>query len=345
MGTKLREIIEKKETSFEQLSGKILVIDSFNILYQFLSSIRQKDGTPLMDSRGKITSHLSGLFTRTAKMIEFGIKPVFVFDGRAPKIKEKERERRAELKEEAKRQYKIAMEREDIESMKKFGSRISYLSEEMVEESKELVKAMGLPVIQAPSEGEAQAAYIVNKGEAFAEVSQDYDCLLYGVKRVIQNLTVSERKKKPGALSYERVVPEIVDLDENLKRLGISQEQLLIIGILVGTDYNLGGIRGIGPKKALKIVKEYGNDYEKIFKELKWGENFDFGWKEVYNTIKKMPVTDDYELKWKDCDAEKIREILVEKHNFGAERINSAIEKLKSCKSRNAQKGLGVWFK
>ena len=345
MGTKLREIIEKNETSFEQLSGKILVIDSFNILYQFLSSIRQKDGTPLMDSRGRITSHLSGLFTRTAKMIEFGIKPVFVFDGRAPKIKEKERERRAELKEEAKRQYKIAMEREDIESMKKFGSRISYLSEEMVEESKELVKAMGLPVIQAPSEGEAQAAYIVNKGEAFAEVSQDYDCLLYGVKRVIQNLTVSERKKKPGALSYERVVPEIIDLDENLKRLGISQEQLLIIGILVGTDYNLGGIRGIGPKKALKIVKEYGNDYEKIFKELKWGENFDFGWKEVYDAIKKMPVTDDYELKWKDCDAEKIREILVEKHDFGAERVNSAIEKLKSCKSRNAQKGLGVWFK
>ena len=345
MGTKLKEITEKKETSFEELSGKVLVIDSFNIIYQFLSSIRQRDGTPLMDSKGRITSHLTGLFTRTAKMLEFGIKPVFVFEGKPPKIKEKEKERRAELKEEAARQYKIAMEREDIESMKKFGSRISYLSSEMIEESKELIKAMGLPVVQAPSEGEAQAAYIVNKGEAFAEVSQDYDCLLYGVKKVIQNLTVSERRKKPGALAYEKVVPEIIDLNENLKKLGISQEQLLIIGILVGTDYNIGGIKGIGPKKALKIVKEYGTDYDKIFRELKWEENFDFGWKEVYDTIKKMPMTDDYELKWKDFDSGKIREILVDEHNFGLERVNSVIEKLKAVKNKSSQKGLGVWVK
>jgi len=345
MGIKLKEIIEKKETSFEELSGKILVIDSFNILYQFLSSIRQRDGTPLMDGRGKITSHLSGLFARTAKMLEFGIKPVFVFDGKPPQIKEKERKRRAELKEDAARQYKIAMEREDIESMKKFGSRISYLSEEIIEESKELIKAMGIPVVQAPSEGEAQAAYIVNKSEAFAEVSQDYDCLLYGVKKVIQNLTISERRKKPGALAYEKVVPEIIDLNENLKKLGISQEQLIIIGILVGTDYNIGGVKGIGPKKALKLIEEFGEDFDRLFREVKWEENFDFEWKEVYDTIKKMPVTDDYELKWKDFNAEKIREILVERHDFALERVNSTIEKLSALKKKSSQKGLGAWVR
>ncbi|MEM4336754.1 MAG: flap endonuclease-1 [Candidatus Woesearchaeota archaeon] len=344
MGTKLKEIIEKKEISFEELSGKVIVIDTFNILYQFLSSIRQKDGTPLMDSKGRVTSHLAGLFTRTLKMLEFNIKPVFVFDGVPPKIKEKEKERRAELKEEAAKQYKIALEREDIEAMKKFGSRISFLSEEMVNESKELIEAMGLPVVQAPSEGEAQAAYIVNKGDAFAEVSQDYDCLLYGVKRVIQNLTVSEKRKKIGTLAYERVVPEIIDLEKNLKRLGIDQEQLLIIGILVGTDYNLGGIKGIGPKKALKLVKEYKPNYDKLFKDLKWCDYFDFGWEEVYNTIKNMPVTDKYELTWKNIDKEKIKKILVDEHEFSADRVSSLIEKTKLIKGKNSQGDLNRWF-
>ncbi|MBW3023172.1 flap endonuclease-1 [Candidatus Woesearchaeota archaeon] len=341
MGIKLKEIIEKKQTSFEELSGKVLVIDSFNIIYQFLSSVRQRDGTPLMDSKGRITSHLSGLFSRTAKMLEFGIKPVFVFDGKPPKLKEKEKKRRAEVKEEAEKQYKVALEREDVESMRKFGSRISYLTGEMIDESKELVKAMGIPIIQAPSEGEAQAAHLVNKGEAFAEVSQDYDCLLYGVKRFIQNLTVSERKKRPGALSFEKVVPEIISLEENLKKLGITQEQLIILGILVGTDYNIGGVKGIGPKHALKLVKEHGEDYDKIFSEAKWKESFEFGWKEVYDTIKKMPVTDDYELKWSDFNAEKIRKILVEEHDFSLERVNSTIGKLKAFKQKSSQKGLG----
>ena len=345
MGTKLKDIIEKKDTSFKELSGKRVVIDSFNILYQFLSSIRQADGTPLMDSKGRITSHLSGLFFRTAKMLEYDIKPVFVFDGKAPVLKKKEKERRAELKEEAMKQYEISKEREDLESMKRFASRTSVLTPEMVNEAKELVKAMGLPTIQAPSEGEAKAAYIVNKGDAFAEVSQDYDCLLYGVKRVIQNLTVSEKRKKPGTLSYVRVVPQIIDLRENLERLGISQEQLTIIGILVGTDYNLGGVKGIGPKNALKLVKEYKDRYDELFKFVKWGEYFDMDWKEILNVIKKMPVAEDYKIEFNAVDTGKIKEMLVDEHEFGGERIDSVLEKLKQKEKEKAQTGLGTWVR
>ena len=345
MGTKLRDIVEKKDISFKDLSGKKVVVDSFNILYQFLSSIRQKDGTPLMDSKGKVTSHLSGLFFRTAKMLEFDIKPIFVFDGKAPELKKKEKERRAELKEAAKKQYEIAKEREDMESMKKFAARTSVLSFEMINESKELLEAMGLPVIQAPSEGEAQAAHIVNRGDAFAEVSQDYDCLLYGVKRVVQNLTVSEKRKKPGTLSYVTVVPQIIELEENLKKLGINQEQLMILGILVGTDYNIGGIKGIGPKNALKLVKEYKNNYEKLFEDAKWSEYFDTEWKDIFNVIKRMPVTDDYKIEFKAIDVDKIKEILVERHEFSEERIDSALAKLKQRVKEKEQKGLGAWVR
>jgi len=345
MGTKLKEIIEAKDISFKDLSGKKVVVDSFNILYQFLSSIRQKDGTLLMDSKGRVTSHLSGLFFRTAKMLEYDIKPIFVFDGKSPELKKMEKERRAELKEEAKRQYEIAKEREDIEAMKKFASRTSFLSDEMIDESKELLDAMGLPVVQAPSEGEAQAAFIVNNGDAFAEVSQDYDCLLYGVKRVVRNLTVSEKKKKPGVLGYIKVVPQIIELDENLKKLGIDQEQLIIIGILTGTDYNIGGVRGIGPKNALKLVKEYKNKYDELFEKVKWNDFFKISWKDVFNIIQKMPVTKDYNIEFKPIDVEKIKKILVERHDFSEERIDSALSKLKQRVKEKEQKGLGVWMK
>jgi len=345
MGTKLKEIIEAKDISFKDLSGKKVVVDSFNILYQFLSSIRQKDGTLLMDSKGRVTSHLSGLFFRTAKMLEYDIKPIFVFDGKSPELKKMEKERRAELKEEAKKQYEIAKEREDIEAMKKFASRTSFLSDEMIDESKELLDAMGLPVVQAPSEGEAQAAFIVNNGDAFAEVSQDYDCLLYGVKRVVRNLTVSEKKKKPGVLGYIKVVPQIIELDENLKKLGIDQEQLIIIGILTGTDYNIGGVRGIGPKNALKLVKEYKNKYDELFEKVKWNDFFKISWKDVFNIIQKMPVTKDYNIEFKPIDVEKIKKILVERHDFSEERIDSALSKLKQRVKEKEQKGLGVWMK
>lgn len=344
MGTKLKEIIEKKNTSFKELAGKRLVVDSFNILYQFLSSIRQSDGTPLVDSKGNVTSHLSGLFFRTAKMLEHDIKPIFVFDGKAPDIKKKERERRAETKEEAKKEYEIAKQREDIDSMKKFASRTSVLTREMVEEAKELVKAFGLPVVQAPSEGEAQAAFMVNKGHAFAEVSQDYDCLLYGVKRVIHNLTVSEKRKKPGTLSFVKVVPQMVELVEVLQSLEIDQEQMIMIGILIGTDYNIGGVRGIGPKKALKLVKDYKDRYDEMFESVRWADYFDFDWKDIYNVIKNMKVTEDYEIQFKEIDVDKIKEILVEKHGFGEDRIDNALSKLKQKVKEKAQTGLGNWM-
>ncbi len=345
MGTKLKEIIERKSTSFKELAGKIVVVDSFNILYQFLSSIRQADGTPLMDMEGNITSHLNGLFFRTAKMLEHDIRPVFVFDGKAHDLKREEKQRRVESKEKARKQYDVAKRREDVEAMKKFASRTSHLSSEMVSEAKQLLTAMGLPVVQAPSEGEAQAAYMVNEGDAFAGVSQDYDCLLYGVKKVIQNLAVSEKRKKPGALGYVKVSPQIVDLEENKKRLGINQEQLIILGILVGTDYNYGGIKGIGPKTALKLVKEHKDNYEELFKEVKWKENFNIDWKEIFDIIKKAPVTDDYKIEFKALDEGKVKDLLVERYGFSEARVDSALSRLKQRVKETAQKGLGGWMR
>ena len=344
MGVSLKDIIVKKETSIDQLRGNSFAVDSFNVLYQFISTIRQRDGSLLTDSQGNITSHLSGLFYRTTKLMSHNLKLAFVFDGISPELKTKERLRRAQLKHDAHIKFREAKAKGDVDDMKKFASRTSQLNPEMIEESKDLIKALGLPVIQAPSEGEAQAAYMVSKGEIDFEISQDFDCLLFGVPKMVRNLTISERKKLAGRLSFETIKPEIIDLSENLNALGIDREQLIALGLLVGTDYNIGGIKGIGPKNALKLVKQHGNDFDELFKEVKWDDYFDFPWTEVFYLFKKMPADDDYNLNWNPIDRDKVFEIMCTRHEFSKERIESSIISLEKTQLKAAQKGLGDFF-
>lgn len=344
MGVKLSDLIPAKEIEFDDLSGRIVVVDGNLNLYQFLSSIRQKDGTLLTDSHGSVTSHLVGLFTRSARLMRYGIKLSYVFDGKAPELKKKEQLRRRGIKEEAEIRYKEAEKAGDIREMKKYAARTTRLTSEMVDEAKELIGAMGMPVVQAPSEGEAQAAHIVKKGDAYAVASQDADSFMFGATRVIKNLTISSKKKKPGQLAYREARPELIELSELLNSLGIDQNQLIALGMLVGTDYNPGGIKGVGPKNALKLVKKYNQDLDMLFEEVKWKEYFDFKWTDVFYLIKKIPVSDDYSLKWKDVDVAKIKEILVEKHEFSEERVESSLGKLIKEKEEKAQKGLGEFF-
>lgn len=329
MGVAFKDLIISHETNFDFLENKILILDSYNILYQFLTTIRGIDGTLLMDSKGNITSHLVGLFTRTATLMQKNIKPVFVFDGEAPKLKQKLTEQRNELKLEAEKKFLEAEEKEDKEEMKKYAARTSRLTKDMVEESKKVIALMGLPVVQAPSEGEAQAAYMVKKGYGFAVGSQDFDSLMDGAVKLVRNLSITGRRKKAGVIGYETVKPEIIDLSENLNYLGIDQNQLIVIAMIIGTDYNPGGIKGIGPKTALKLVKEYKTDFNSLFDEVKWDNCFNFPWTEVYSLIKNMPVTDNYEIVWKDIENEKLLKFLVDEHDFSEERVSSTLEKLK----------------
>jgi flap endonuclease-1 len=344
MGVNLKEIVVKNEISIPQLAGKRLVVDGNNVLYQFLSTIRQADGTALMDSHGNITSHLNGLFYRTTKLMQYGIRLVFVFDGKPPELKVAERERRAGIKQEAQRLYEKAKEEQDIEGMKKYAMRTSRLTSGMIDEAIELLNALGLPVVRAPSEGEAQAAYMVKNNDVFAEISQDYDCLLFGVPRMVQNLTISERKKKKDKLSYETVKPQLIELKENLAHLGITQDQLICLGMLVGTDYNIGGIKGIGPKKALDLVRKFPSDFAALFDSVNWNEHFPYPWKDVFRLFKEMPVDARYKLGWKEVDHDKVVGMLCDRHDFSRLRVEDTLNNLTSSQSRLAQKGLGEFF-
>lgn len=339
MGVAIHELLPKEEIKFEDLKGKKIGVDAFNALYQFLSSIRGMDGTPLQDSHGRVTSHLQGLFSRTANLMGKGIKLVYVFDGKAPALKILEQQARADAKILAKEKYEQAVEDEDIESMGKYARGFVKLNSEMIEESKELIRAMGLPVVEAPSEGEAQAAFMCKEGDIYSVASQDSDALLFGSPRLVRNLTLSQKRKLPGG-KYVLTFLEFIEAKNVLDALKIDYEQLIMMGILVGTDFNRGGVKGIGPKKALKLVQEYKGKYEEMFESLNpW-----FDWKDVYNVFKKIPTTSDYKLVWGKIDSDKIREILVGRHEFNLERVNSILEKLEKENKKNLQGDLGSFF-
>ncbi|MBI2654612.1 flap endonuclease-1 [Candidatus Woesearchaeota archaeon] len=344
MGVALTELLLIKDIDIEYLKNKVLVVDAPMWLYQFLSSIRQRDGTLLMDSKGKVTSHLMGLFTRVSNLIQQNVKLAFVFDGEPPELKYLTLEKRKEIKLEAERKFEKAKEKDDLELMKKYAARTSRLTDEMIEEAKHLIEAFGLPVIEAPSEAEAQASLIVKNNDAFALATNDADALLFEAPRIVRNLNMAGKKKRKDKLSYETISPDLIELKENLKHLGINQEQLIALAMLIGTDYNNGGIKGIGPKTALKLVKEYHYNFEALFNHVKWDDSFDFSWKEVFELIRHIPVDRHYNLKWRDVDEDKMMELLVDKHDFSEERVRNQIEGLVKEKHKKNQKGLGEFF-
>ncbi|MBR9683830.1 flap endonuclease-1 [Candidatus Woesearchaeota archaeon] len=345
MGLKFKELVVKKETSIRDLNNKIVVIDTFNYLYQFITTIRGRDGSPLTDSKGNATSHLIGLFNRTTKLMEHNVKLAFVFDGPPPKIKQRTRELRAKAKKQAALRLKEAEKLGDTQAMYKFASRTAILTPHMVTEAKQLISYLGLPVIQAPSEGEAQCAYMVKKGDAYASISQDYDSLIFSCPTLIRNLSIEGRRKRAGRFAYQIIKPEMLTLSENLNNLGLDIDQLIVLAILVGTDYNPGGIKGIGPKTAFKLIKEFPNNFDALFQKAEWQTHSpDLDWKEIFYTIKNMPTTDDYSLEWNPIDEEKLFKLLVEEHDFSAERVKTKLEKLQKQKENQQQKGLSSFF-
>lgn len=341
MGVQISEIIPRKEIDFSELKGKIIAIDAYVTLYQFLTTIRQPDGTPLMDKSGKITSHLSGLFYRNINLLQEGIKPVYVFDGIPPKLKRKEIEKRKEAKAISEEKYFDAKEKGDLENMKKHAGRFVKITEEIITQSKEILNAMGIPVIQASSEGEAEAALLARSGKAWAVASQDYDALLYGTPYLIRNLTSPRRRKTSSGL-YIDIRPELVEFQRVINDLGIDKDQLICLAILVGTDYNPGGVRGLGQKRALEIVQKYKYPIE-IFKQVEKNFNFIFDWQEVFKQFNEYETAQIEDIEFKEINENKIKEIL-KSRDFSESRINSGLQKLRKISEMKKQKGLSDFF-
>ena len=343
MGVQISEIIPRKEIEISDLNGKIVAIDAFNTLYQFLTTIRQPDGTPLMNRQGKITSHLSGLFYRNINLLQEGVKPVYVFDGKSPELKQAEIERRKEVKRIAEQKYEEAKLKKDIEEMKKYGGRFVKITDEIIEESKKLLIAMGIPVIQSPGEGEAEAATLARAKKVWAAASQDYDALLYGTPYLVRNLT-SARRRKTAAGIYIDIKLELIEFQDVLNKLQIDKDQLICLAILVGTDYNPGGIKGLGQKRALEIVQKYKYPVE-IFKYFENNSKYNliFNWQEIFKQFHEYESSYDEDIQFKKVDKVKVTEILLS-NDFSENRIDSGLQRLEKIEEGKKQKGLGDFF-
>ena len=341
MGVQLGDLVSRQKAELGSLNGKIIAIDAFNSLYQFLSIIRQRDGELLRDSRGRVTSHLSGIFYRTANFVEAGIRPIYIFDGKPPVLKRLTVEARRAVRVEAEIEWKKALKDGKVEEAKKFAQRAGRLDSFMIKQSQELLVHMGLPWVQAPSEGEAQAARLVQRGDAWAAASQDFDSLLFGAPTLVRNLAVTGRRKLPGKDFYVDVFPEVVELKSVLAELGVTRDQLVDIGVLVGTDFN-SGIKGIGPKKALELLKKHGSMSEIVKTEL--GSKFEVDPIEVREIFLRPNVTDDYQVNWGEPNPEAIKKFLCDEYDFSEERVQSGIEKLTKGKAERGQEKLEKWF-
>ncbi len=326
MGVNLSDLTEPKSMEMEDLRGKKVAIDTYNIVYQFMSAIRQPDGYPLCDSKGRTTSHLTGLLHRTASLIEAGIEPVFVFDGKPHPLKQATLDGRKERREKAEQEWKDAVERGDMKTAHTKAQQTSRMTDEVKESAKELIRYMGLPIVDAPSDGEQEAAYICRRKDVWATASQDFDSLLFGTPVLLRNLTMTGRRKVPGKDIYREIKTEVIDSEEFLRNLGISREQLVDMCILMGTDFNTG-IKGIGPKKALKLVRDNG-DLESVLRKI--GEDIP-DYQEIRGIFLDYEGSDDYSVEHGPLDRQAVVDMLTS-YDFSADRVNSALDRIESAR-------------
>jgi len=341
LGVNLTPIMVKKTIKLEYLRGRTLAVDANNYLYQFLALIRTPEGIPLKDSKGNITSHLAGLMFRTTRLIhDYGIKLIFVFDGKPPKLKGSEIKRRRELREKAMLEWKKALEKGDYDTAFSKAVMTSRLTRSMISDSKRLLDLLGIPHVQAPEEAEAQAAYMAMRGDVWASSSKDYDVLLFGSPRVVRYLTISGKEFLPSKGIFRPLKPELISLDDFLLQHKITREQLVDLAILIGTDFNQG-IKGIGPKTALSLMKKHGK-IENLPSEIagKVPQN--------YEKIRKIFLTPEttlnYTLNYTELQENGLFSFLCDERSFSRQRVEKIVLRMQKIYSHTEQNRLERWF-
>eukprot|EP00878_Enallax_costatus_P023985 GHUV01025568.1.p1 GENE.GHUV01025568.1~~GHUV01025568.1.p1 ORF type:complete len:315 (+),score=102.08 GHUV01025568.1:234-1178(+) len=237
-----------KEQNFNNYFGRKIAVDASMHIYQFLAVVGRQGDQLLSNEAGEVTSHLQGMFYRTARMLEAGIRPVYVFEGKAPELKIAQLQMRRERREEATEGLAAAKEAGDQEAIEKYSKRTTKVTREHNEECKKLLQLMGVPVIDAPSEAEAQCAAMAKEGVVYGAATEDMDCLTFGCPTLIRHLMAPSSSNTP--------IQEF-SLSVLLQELDVSMEQFIDMCILCGCDY-ASNIRGIGAVRALSLIKQHG---------------------------------------------------------------------------------------
>ncbi|MBU7013429.1 MAG: flap endonuclease-1 [Theionarchaea archaeon] len=334
MGVNLTPIIKKRVVDLAQLSGKTLAFDANNVLYQFLALIRTGGGVPLTDDRGNITSHLHGLAFRATRLLcDYHINLVYVFDGTPPALKKGELQKRKEIKERAQEEWKEALRIKDYATAYSKSTMTSRLTKDMIEDAQRLLTYMGIPWVQAPSEAEAQAAFMTR--DIFGAASRDYDTLLFGAKRQVRYVTVQGKEYLPSKGLSRRYKPEIITLKDFLDHLNITREQLVDMSILMGNDFT-PGIKGIGPKTALNLMRTY-DTLEALPPEMQ--EKLPQTLHEIRQIFLNPDVTATYSLAYSPLQEDDLLDFLRQRR-FSEKTINTLITRLRGFHSNSLERWL-----
>ena len=340
LGVLLAPILKREQTSFKALYGKSFAVDASIELHQFLALIRKPDGMLFTDPAGGVTSHLMGLLTRTSRLIiDYKIRPVFVFDGRPNALKKGTIESRRKAQEKAKAEYSKALTDKDYSRAWSKVVMTGKVTRDILADAKRLLTLMGIPWLEAPEDGEAQASYMAAKGLVWAAASKDYDCLLFGAPILARYLTLTGREYLPSKHTSRPLIPELIKLSDNLEALGITREQLVDIALLVGTDFN-EGVFGVGPKRGLSLIIEHksaDNIPPHLRKQLP--ANLD----EVRNIFLQPNVRDDYTLNRTRPNPDGMVEFLVQERAFSKDRVQKIADRLASAWDESDSQ-LGKWL-
>jgi len=340
MGCNLSPILVKRQLALDDLRGLTLAVDANNMLYQFLALIRMRDGRPFTDSKGYTTSHLVGLLLRTTRlMADYAIRPVFVFDGKPPELKMRTLEERRRYREKARRAWESAVSRGDYSTAWSKAVAMNSLTNIMKDDAKKVLRLIGVPYVQAPQEGEAQAAFMAIRGDVWAANSRDYDSVLFGAPRLVRYITISGQEFLPSKGTSRPLIPELIDLRQLLLSLKITRQQLIDLAILVGTDFN-SGIKGVGPKTALRLIRMHDR-LEQLPEDYhsRLPDNID----ELRQAFLKPPVTHKYDLRFNGLDEQGLRQFLCEERNFSEDRVDLAVRRMKEFYTRE-RSSLESWL-
>ncbi|XP_034105819.1 flap endonuclease 1 [Drosophila nasuta] len=327
-----------RESEIKNFFGRKVAIDASMCLYQFLIAVRS-EGAQLATVNGDPTSHLMGMFYRTIRLLDNGIKPVYVFDGAPPDMKSGELAKRAERREEAEKALKAATEAGDEAEIDKFNRRLVRVTKEHSREAKELLKLMGVPYVDAPCEAEAQCAALVKAGKVYATATEDMDALTFGSTKLLRYLTYSEARKMPvKEFSYDKV----------LQGLELTSNEFIDLCILMGCDY-CESIKGVGPKRAIELIKSY-RDIETILENIdttKYTVPENWNYKRARELFIEPDVADAsaIDLKWTEPDEEGLVQFLCGDRQFNEERVRGGAKKLLKSKQAQTQVRLDSFFK
>ncbi|KAJ4840453.1 Elongation of fatty acids protein 2 [Turnera subulata] len=339
-----------KEQKFESYFGRKIAIDASMSIYQFLIVVGRSGTEMLTNEAGEVTSHLQGMFTRTIRLLEAGIKPVYVFDGKPPELKKQELAKRYSKRTDATEDLAEAVEAGNKEDIEKYSKRTVKVTKQHNDDCKRLLKLMGVPVVEAPSEAEAQCAALCKLGKArflllydhlvYAVASEDMDSLTFGAPRFLRHLMDPSSRKIP-VMEFE--------VSKILEELNLSMDQFIDLCILSGCDY-CDSIRGIGGQTALKLIRQHGS-IESILDNInkeRYQIPEDWPYQEARQLFKEPAVlVDEQELdiKWSAPDEEGLLAFLVNENGFNNERVTKAIEKIKAAKNKSSQGRLESFFK